>query len=214
MPCEPYTEMLIDHIADELTEEQRILLEQHFAECSGCVAEEHRLRTAIEATDPGDVGEARPATEACLLAAFRERATAAASGCGEQESARGRRRTGNLWQRITHSGFSVFSLRRSIPSYAAVPLFIAAIAAGFWAGRSDRTSSLPHGSHESVRPAIHQPNRDTDALEDALAVVRIPGDDSLARSSGDFRQIRSAVRFSTTPADAIGLERVTLRDTL
>jgi hypothetical protein len=55
---------------------------------------------------------------------------------------------------------------------------------------------------------------DTDALEDALAVVRIPGDDSLTRSSGGLRKDRSALRFATTPSDAIGFERVTARDTL
>ena len=214
MPCEPYRDMLIDHIADELTEEERILLEQHLAECTDCAAEEHRLRRTVEATTPGEIGEVRPATETHLLAAFRERAAALAPGHGKQASASGRQRTGNLWQRITRSGFALHILRRPVPSYAAVLLLIAAITTGFWMGRSNRTDSLPRGSHEPVRPAIRQLVPDTDALEDALAVVRIPGDDSLDQASGSLWGERSAVRFATTPSDAIGLERLTLRDTL
>lgn len=214
MPCEPYREMLIDHIADELTEEDRILLEQHLAECTDCAAEEKQLRAAIEATTPADAGEVRPETEAALMTAFRERATTPATGHGEQESASGSQRTGNLWQRIRRSGSFIRMLRHPMPSYATVLLLFAAIATGFWMGRSDRSSSLPRGAHEPILPAIHQPIRDTDALEDALAVVRIPEDDSLSRSSAGLRQDKSVVRFATTPSDAIGIERGSLRDTL
>lgn len=213
MPCEPYREMLIDHIADELAEEEKILLEQHLAECSGCTAEERQLRRAIEATTPADVGEVHPATETSLLATFREHA-APPSEHGKQDSEIGRKRAENLWQKIRRSGSFLRALRRPMPSYATVLLLFAAIAAGFWMGPSDQPGSLQRGSNEPIRPAIHQPIRDTDALEDALAVVRIPDDDSLARSSGSFRQDRSALRFATTPSDAMELVWVTLRDTL
>jgi hypothetical protein len=206
--------MLVDHIADELTEEEAILLEQHLAECAGCTEEERHLRQAIEATTPKLDSEIREGIENQLLAVLRERVSAAAPGGGKENPGRVARGRVNLAHRVSRLRSFVRMLRYPMPSYATVVLLIAAVATGFWMGRSDRSDSRAHSSEEPIRPAIRQPIQDTDALEDALAVFQIPSDDSLAGSSSGLRQGRIAMRFSTTPSDAIGMWSGSLRDTL
>ena len=161
-----------------------------------------------------DIGEVRPETETRLLAAFRERVSATAADQGRQKSTKETPGGISLAQRVSRFRSFVGMLRHPLPSYATILLLFAAITTGFWMGRSDRSESSPQGSYEPIRPAIRQPIQGTDAPEDALAVMQIPAEDSLTSSSGGLRRGPTAIRFMTTPSDAIGMIGGSLRDTL
>ncbi len=73
MSCEQWRELLVDHIAAELGEEETILLEQHLAECPECSVEELKLRRVIVAATPTEIRHENRATEDYLVDALHER---------------------------------------------------------------------------------------------------------------------------------------------
>jgi len=106
MDCSHWKEMIIDRLADELNEEDSILLEQHLAECEACRREEQMVACLFESACPTEEWPIDVRMEDALI--------------GEM----GRPRDGEpsapgLWNAL------VAAVRRPLPSYAVmVTLFV------------------------------------------------------------------------------------------
>ena len=167
MPCHDprWKEMLVDHLADELDEENAILLEQHLAECPACTEDQRRLRELCDAAAPRLEWRPGQHLEAGLIRRLR-----AVSG----------RQSGNTpWVRQSAALLGKLA-RRPLPAYAAVPLVLLALAGGLWLGNSGspslppQSAPLPAGSAATGRETNWVPAREDDSwftLEAEFAVT-------------------------------------------
>ncbi len=201
MSCRKWTDLLLDRWANELSEEEAILLEQHLADCEACRAEESRLTQGLAGVSCGtsyhpasDLARRtwerwklenslnrKPAEAPVAAAALREgpsrRRWIAAHGSPFEL---GSERTTN---RLVAA---LFPFTRRIPVYFTAVAAALAILLGIWMGRrsvevSQGVRSLPAGRPERLTP-----------LEES----------------------RAPFAFATTPGDAITVPRGSPRDTL
>jgi len=154
MDCSHWKEMIIDRLADELNEEDSILLEQHLAECEACRREEQMVACLFESACPTEEWHIDVRMEDALI--------------GEM----GRPRDGEpsapgLWNAL------VAAVRRPLPSYAVmVTLFVSSLG-GFWLGRTgpvaaDRLEwgSSAHPVQPASRPLARLEGKATFAVAD------------------------------------------------
>lgn len=153
MSCERWREKLIDRLADELSEEDTIQLEQHLAKCSDCTEEERRLRHLLLSTVPREEWLADTAMEDRLVAELHRQREAPVREQAEREhknDAYATRRTRPArtaaapWAEEGLSSVARWIqralprfLRRPLPAYAALSVVLVALLAGFWLGHSN-----------------------------------------------------------------------------
>jgi anti-sigma factor RsiW len=131
MSCESWHEALVDRVADEISEERTILLEQHLAECAACTEELQRLERLIDSTRIPDDGTVDPGMEDRLVGAWRRQHAARAPASWWAA----------LWQ-------------RRVPAYAIVAVALIGVMAGTQLGRhGTRTDqATPVGESHRVPP--------------------------------------------------------------
>ncbi len=129
--CQHWQPKIIDRLADELGEDDSVLLEQHLAECPTCTQEERRLRVLFDAAAVREEWVPDPAIETRLLAMLRARDR--------------RERRPSI-------------LRWPLPSYAALSFAAIALVAGLWLGHSIVPGrQVPQGEPSSTTPSDFTP---------------------------------------------------------
>ncbi len=169
MSCDRWIDLLVDRSANELDEEQTILLEQHLADCPECRSEELRLSRILTLEERGGAYRPAPFMEQRIWARWQL----------EQESDA---RSGTRWQ-LEHDSDAGSGTRRplrlkrpftrQVPVYVAATVAILAVLAGLWMGQRGI-----HPSQEARDLPIPRPERFT-PLEDSrppVAFATIPGD--------------------------------------
>lgn len=173
MECDRWQELLLDRLADDLSEDDAIRLEQHLVACPRCTAEENCLRRLWQAA--ADAGTHTESWDH-LYPALR---SAVAEGRHEGHRQRqGRTLSGRL---TTWRGL----IAGRIPAAAAAVLVLGALATGYGLGRGParRGTDGPATERRTAEPVDPVPTG------------------SPAGRSQDTRE--TWVRFAIAPADAL-----------
>jgi len=206
MSCDLWRGLIVDRLADELAENEAVLLEQHLAECVDCAAEEHRLRHLLRSYASQEEYTTAPSIEERLLEHMRARTREDGSLRAEAapRPADGDRR---WWKRLPNL------FLRPIPAYVAMVLIAGAALTGLWFGRGGEARPESGRAAEPGRSAPQAPIRGT-GPEERFARADHPSSD--LSSTGNRRESRypGPMRFVTTPSDAVSLAEVTSPDTL
>jgi anti-sigma factor RsiW len=184
--CDHWNNLIIDRLADELSESDAILVEQHLSECRECAAKERTLRALVDSIRTVEEYGVDPAMEERLALAFR-----AHQGRGRPSD-----RTRRAPDRERRSlGFLPGLLLRPIPVYATLVLIVGACLSGAW---------LERGSGPAGPEIVARPHAEGGSLAER-------GD-----SSGSAQRAVGAriSRFVVTPSDAVCLVGVLGADTL
>jgi anti-sigma factor RsiW len=135
MACETWSEDLIDRLAGEITEERKIQLEQHLAECPACTEELQRLEQLVDSSRSHEDWTADPRLEERLVGALRRPSTLRAS----------------WWRSVA---------QRRVPAYAIVGVALLGVIAGMQLKRPTSRhapaapvgTSIPSPTEQTPRP--------------------------------------------------------------
>jgi hypothetical protein len=228
--CDRWQSFIIDRLADELEEDDAIMLEQHLADCAACAGEERRLRLILqcakeeraaiadgEAECMPDVTQhaAGAAMEERLVAILREQRQAAAregiarrdaeaAGLGRPPS--GERAAG------FRSRNPLRILITPVPALAALALVCIAAFGGLWFGKQHAVQTDRRISTETGRLPGEEPTPPRDS-QDRLAEAR-RGTSGTPVVAMPREQRQTAVAFVSAPVDAFALSSAVERDTL
>lgn len=72
LPCRDFVELATDYLEDELTPEQRLLVEYHLSFCDPCVTYLDQMRETIAATGSLAADDVPAPVMTALLQAFRQ----------------------------------------------------------------------------------------------------------------------------------------------
>jgi hypothetical protein len=192
-------EMIIDRLADELGEEDAVLLEQHIAECRACAAEERRLGRLLQASVPREEWPEDSGLENRLASALQGLAAAA------PVSAAINAKRLPVPHRIVHwLRHFLKPVGRPVPAYAVLSLTLVGITAGFWIGQAsipDNMAGLNQG------PAWVVPNDlpQGDTRGGRPETQRGGAEQHFAQATLAYWPIDSVTQFAQTPRDAISL---------
>jgi hypothetical protein len=200
--------MIIDRLANELGEEDAVLLEQHLSDCESCMREARTLAGVLTKASGPMEWTADPVLEERLLAALGPRPAEAHRG-GLAASAD---RPSLL------AALAGIRLRPSFSVGTAIALVLIAAAAGFWTGRVRPGSPVPRASGvvqdwiEAPADANRMPAPESGSGGPATdLLVSSP---SFARASPDEPGEAAGVNFVPAQSDAIVLPDQMLADSL
>ncbi|MBU1701127.1 MAG: zf-HC2 domain-containing protein [Candidatus Eisenbacteria bacterium] len=201
MACEKWRDLIIDRLADELGEEDAVLLEQHLADCADCTKEEQRLSRLLHAVLPREEWPEKSAIEDRLAAVLRQRTAAWAPAASAPAGSSALRR------RISQGAQQFLLLfRQPMPIYAVFSLVLLAVTTGFWIGHA----SVPDGSAELYREPVWLSPEDLPPSEQGRGMpVAVPTAERDGNNAGlalVHWPMDSETRFSQTPTDAISLD--------
>ena len=199
MACTEWQEMLIDHLAGELSEDDVVLLEQHLAACRACRREAAALSRMGEAARSHATRPVDPGLEARLVNELRRRHTADPLPSAAAHPFNLLR---TLWA----------SVRQPLPSQAMAIIAGICLMTGFWFGRlQPDVARVPTGGEQAV---LTMPSART-AGEDSLAACAAGVVESTFAFVSDGMEILlRGPEFVATYADAISFPGAVWRDSL
>ena len=155
MSCKRWIDLLVDRSANELEEEENILLEQHLADCPACRSEELRLGRILAPDESQMAYQPAPEMERRIWAQWRlELGSDAGSGPRRP-----------LWLLLPFT--------RRVPFYWAATAAVFAILVGLWVGQRGAHPSQDAGGLPPSRPERFTPLEDS---RPPVAFATIPGD--------------------------------------
>jgi anti-sigma factor RsiW len=155
MSCKRWIDLLVDRSANELDEEETILLEQHLADCPMCRSEELHLGRILAPEEPQRAYRPAPDMERRIWAQWRL----------ELGSDTGSRPQRPFWPML--------SFTRRVPLCWAATATIFAILVGLWVGQRGAHPSQGAGGLPPSRPERFTPLEDS---RPPVAFATIPGD--------------------------------------
>jgi anti-sigma factor RsiW len=155
MSCERWIDLLVDRSANELDEEETILLEQHLADCPACRSEAFQLGRILAPEEPRT--DYRPALDMeRRIWAQRRRELGSDAGSRPRRPLR-----------------LLLPFTRQIPVYWAASAAVFAVLVGLWVGQRGVHPSQGAGSFPLSRPERFTPLEDS---RPPVAFATIPGD--------------------------------------
>jgi len=222
MNCKEQTRwqaMIIDRLADELSEEDAVLLEQHLGECESCMREAQVLTGVLRTAAEAEEWQPNPALEARLAAALHDlqagaglqMATGVDPGAPTVRSAVPPAPRRGWLASLANLGF------RPLPFYAAAALVLVAAAAGFWTGRG-QPGETATGTHRADAGWSQVPS-DTSRMSVPPAAgepgtALLPSSPSFAAADPGARLRATSLQFVTVRSDAVDLPGLMLADSL
>lgn len=187
MCCDGWREMIIDRLADELSEEDCVLLEQHLGNCESCRREEGELSKILAFASLGRDWSPQTAMETRLCGELRRIRPASDSKMDDAASAE---TMPMPWSHRFRNRLSAL-VRRPLPSYAVMLTVVVGGILGFWLGRSATPGSQtnPGGGFDQVPTWEVAPSAQT------------PGRQQPGMPAGETKSFAASIQMDTVSGD-------------